>query len=280
MDIVAVATQVFAIALLVVLFTIGLRTDPRDLFVLARRPSQMVRALVALFVLVPTAVIVCLLLLDTPRPINAAFIALAVSPMLPALPTKTASFGADHGYVMSLAVVAALSSVVAAPLVFSVVSRIADIDIDLATGPLLLALAKGLLLPFGVGAIVHAVTPAGAVRLADVLWRIALPVVLVSVLIVLWDRRELVLAQVDARVLLMIVAFVAIGLAAGHLLGGPERGNQTALALTAASRHVGFALAIVKAIFPEGLAAASGAIVLYFLLRPFLVLPYTRIRRS
>lgn len=280
MDIVSAATQVFTFALLVMLLTIGLRTEPRDIVVLARRPSQAVRALVAMFVVVPAAIILCLLLLDMPRPINAAFVALAVSPMLPALPTKTAPFGADHGYVMSLAVVAALSSVVAAPIVFSVVSRIAEVDIDLATGPLLLNLAKGLLLPLAVGALVNLAAPAAAPRLADVLSRIAFPVLVVTLLVVLWDRRELVIAQVDARVLLGIVAFVAIGLAAGHVLGGPGPGNRTALALTAASRHVGFALAIVKSILPEGLAAASGAILLYFLLRGFLVLPYTRIRRT
>ena len=47
-----------------------------------------------------------------------------------------------------------------------------------------------------------------------------------------------------------IVAFVFIGLAAGHLLGGPEPANRTVLAFTTSSRHPGIAIAIASANFP------------------------------
>jgi len=38
--------------------------------------------------------------------------------------------------------------------------------------------------------------------------------------------------------------FVAIGLAVGHLLGGPAREDRSVLALATASRHPGVALAV------------------------------------
>ena len=45
--------------------------------------------------------------------------------------------------------------------------------------------------------------------------------------------------------LLTIVVFVALGLAVGHFLGGPDGEDRSVLALATASRHPGVALAVV-----------------------------------
>ena len=44
--------------------------------------------------------------------------------------------------------------------------------------------------------------------------------------------------------LLAFAAFTLAALATGHLLGGPEEANRTALAVACASRHIGLALLI------------------------------------
>jgi BASS family bile acid:Na+ symporter len=48
--------------------------------------------------------------------------------------------------------------------------------------------------------------------------------------------------------ILALGAFTLAGLAAGHLLGGPNRDDCTVLALATASRHPGVALAIASAV--------------------------------
>jgi BASS family bile acid:Na+ symporter len=65
------------------------------------------------------------------------------------------------------------------------------------------------------------------------------------------------------------------GLAAGHLLGGPNPANRAVLALTTSSRHPGIAAAIAALNFPDEKLAFS-AILLYLLVNVILSLLYRR----
>jgi BASS family bile acid:Na+ symporter len=71
--------------------------------------------------------------------------------------------------------------------------------------------------------------------------------------------------------------FVLVGLAAGHLLGGPDPQERTDLALAAASRHPGIALAVAHAIFPAG-HAAMALVALYLIVNILIGLPYVKWR--
>jgi len=76
-----------------------------------------------------------------------------------------------------------------------------------------------------------------------------------------------------------ILAFLVLGLAAGHLIGGPTPGDRSVLALASASRHPGIALAIVRLIFPSGPSAP--ATLLLYLITGALVTPlYVTWRRK
>jgi BASS family bile acid:Na+ symporter len=77
---------------------------------------------------------------------------------------------------------------------------------------------------------------------------------------------------------LALAAFVAIGLVAGHLLGGPDPGDRMVLALATASRHPGVALAIAAANFPQE-SRVMGAILLYFLISLIVEVAYLAWRR-
>jgi BASS family bile acid:Na+ symporter len=61
------------------------------------------------------------------------------------------------------------------------------------------------------------------------------------VLLKIWPA---IVASFGNFTLLTIAAFVAIGLAVGHLLGEPAREDRSVLALATASRHPGVALAV------------------------------------
>jgi BASS family bile acid:Na+ symporter len=82
------------------------------------------------------------------------------------------------------------------------------------------------------------------------------------------------MAVLDWRALLTVVALVLVGLVFGHLLGGPGRAERAALALTAPSRHIGFALAVGLAVAPNAAPAVTGTILFYFIVRTVMILPY------
>ena len=61
-----------------------------------------------------------------------------------------------------------------------------------------------------------------------------------------------------------MLVFAGVGLAAGHLLGGPDPENRTVLALSTATRHPGVAIALAAANFPDQ-KLGPAAVFLYLL---------------
>jgi hypothetical protein len=78
-------------------------------------------------------------------------------------------------------------------------------------------------------------------------------------------------ALIANGMVIAIAVLIVVGLAAGHLLGGPEPDGRTALALAAASRHPAIAFAAASSFAPH----FGAAIVLYLLLGDLFGFPYT-----
>lgn len=241
-----------------------------------RRWDKGVKAFFAIYVIVPAVVILLVSLLDMPPAVEAALIALSVSPMLPTLPNDLAKMGCENRYSISLEVVGALMALIAAPVVFWIVSLIIQTHLDIKIAALLISLAKGIFLPLGLGILFNLLLPKAAVLIAEPVIKVISLVLLLCVLIILWNTRHIIAAELDWRILLSILVFVFAGLAAGHFLGGPEQGDRAALALTAASRHIGFALAIGVAVAPRAVAAVAATVLIYFIARGLIVLPYQK----
>jgi bile acid:Na+ symporter, BASS family len=82
-----------------------------------------------------------------------------------------------------------------------------------------------------------------------------------------------VLSLVGNGTIVAMVAFVVIGLAVGHALGGPSANDRLVLALSTASRHPAIALAIAKANFPDE-PHLGATIILYLLVSLLIGVPY------
>lgn len=272
----AIATHAFEIAIFALLVSIGLRTRPADALHIVRHWPKGLRALAALFVVPPAAMLVLCLVLSLPPAVEVALIALSVSPMLPVLPNDLAKLGADHRYCISLEIVGAATALVAAPIVFWIVSQVMHIDIDIGVERLLASLAQGVLFPLALGTLFAVIFPALAERVTTPVVAIASLVLMIAAMIILWHARDLILAQLNVPIVASILLLILVGLSVGHLLGGPDPGERAALALTAASRHPGFAIAVGVAVAPKAGPTVIGVVLVYFLARGLTVLPYMR----
>ena len=76
----------------------------------------------------------------------------------------------------------------------------------------------------------------------------------------------------DPTVVIAILVFLAVGLAVGHVLGGPNPNNSVVLALSTACRHPAIALSIAAANFPE--ERFDAIILLYLILGAIAAVPY------
>ena len=91
-----------------------------------------------------------------------------------------------------------------------------------------------------------------------------------AVLLTAWPS---IFALIGTGALAAVATFVLIGLVVGHGLGGPDPHDRTVLALAAATRHPGVALAIGSASFP-GQKEVLPAILLYLVAGAVLTIPY------
>jgi len=97
------------------------------------------------------------------------------------------------------------------------------------------------------------------------------------VLVLLIGTWQAIWAATGGGAVVAIVAFVAVGLLVGHLLGGPESEHSTVLALSTACRHPAIALAIASSNYPD--EHFGGTIILYLLVSAVAGIPYVAWQR-
>jgi len=272
MDLQQLIAWAFQLSIVAMVFALGLGTTAEDVRDLLRRPGLLGRSLLAIFVIVPVAAVILAHAFDFPHAAEVALIALAISPLPPLIfrNLMTAARGAPHP--AALLATVALLSIVIVPLVAWLIGRY--LGPSFAVSPLRVAgaIAGTVLLPLAAGMAIRALRPA----LAD---RIELPASLVGSVVLRLATLALLIVGLHAiwalianGMVIAIAVLVVVGLAAGHLLGGPQPDGRTVLALAAASRHPAVALAAAAASPLEPHFGA--AVVLYLLLGDLFGLPY------
>jgi BASS family bile acid:Na+ symporter len=126
---------------------------------------------------------------------------------------------------------------------------------------------------------VHALAPGFAQRIAKPVGLVATSLLALGALAILAGTLPVALSLIGNGTILILVTFVAVGLAVGHWLGGPDVDGRVVLALSTACRHPALALAIAGATYPDE-KRVVGAIVLYLLLNALVSIPYVSRQRS
>ncbi len=193
--VVMLATQASIIA---TVFAIGLQATPRDVFSVFRRPGNLVRALLSMFVAMPILAVVLAKAFEFRIEVEIALVALSISPIPPLFAEKRPQRGGDLSYAIGLMVTVALLSIVIVPLALRVLDPL--FANALTIGPIVIAkiVLTAAVLPILAGMAVRSALPV----LGD---RLATPMLLV------------------ATVLLIVCALAIIGASAGAirtLLGG------------------------------------------------------------
>lgn len=271
-NLVKIALQA-SIALTVV--SLGMQVRFADIVKFLAAPRQLFRALVAVLVVMPACAVLFVSLTDLPPAVKLALVALSLSPVPPILPRKQLKAGGDSGYVFGLLVAAALAAIVFVPVALEVIGRIFGMSLQISP----LGVAKVVLLtvlgPLAVGMLIGAVLPALAARSAGPLGHFATGLLGLGIVLILVKTGPAMLSLVGNGTVIAFMAFTAVGLAVGHLLGGPTPGDRGALAIATATRHPGVALTIASVNFPDQTLALP-AVLMYMLIAIVLSMPYMR----
>jgi bile acid:Na+ symporter, BASS family len=267
-------------AIVAIVFSIGMSANWSDVTSLVRQPSKLGRSFLAMNVIMPLFAVAAIQILGLHHtPVAIALVALALSPVPPLLPKKEAKAGGDASYAVGLLAVASLFSIIWIPVAIELIERFSGAP--LAVAPMAVAQIVGvlILLPLVAGMAVNRFSKSVAKRIEPLLSRVAGIVLLIAVALIVVSAWPVAMALIGDGTVAVFVAFIVVGLAAGHLLGGPRPDERTVLALSTAARHPGIALAIAQLNFPEE-KTVMGAVLLYLLLNAMISLPYVAWRKK
>lgn len=262
-------------SLAAVVFAIGLEAAPGAVAALLRRPGLLARSLVAMFVVAPVVAVTMVVLFDLRPPVEAALVMLALSPVPPVLPRKEAKAGGSADFAVALLAIAALVAIVFIPAALLILARVFDRPLGIPAAVVARVVATSVLVPLVAGMVVRRLAPAAAARLAGPVGKVGGIVLLLAVLPLVVKAWPAMWALVGDFTIVAILVAALLGLAAGHLLGGPAPGDRAVLALSTASRHPGVAIAIAHATFP-GQPVIVAAILLYFIVAALVSGPYVK----
>jgi len=230
------------VSIAVLIACVGAGTSPAELTYLWRRPGLLLRSLAAMYLLVPVAAFGLVLIMPIERGVKAAMLVLAVSAGAPLLPRRLKKLNSQQ-YIFSLLITSSLVAIVAVPVWAALLDAYFDVTVELSASTVVSDIAKTILLPIMIGMGARVIFPAWSERLSDRLLMIAGVVLAASAILLLVVHREH-LAGLTWPGMLALVALMIFALLIGHVLGGPNPDDRTALAIACASRHVGVALIV------------------------------------
>lgn len=257
------------------LFAIGLHARFSDAAWLWRRPRLLGKSLLAMYGVIPAVAVAMAVALDLPRGTEAALVVLALCAGAPLLPKRLVRLGGDPAYVFSLVVTTSLLAIITIPAALRALAALLPAHVEASPTAIAAALLRGFLLPLGAGMGVRLLWPRLAERLGGGLFRLSAAALLVCSVFLLVAALPGIFS-LGAPSLLAFAAFVVVSLATGHLLGGPDPGNRTSLAVACATRHVGLALLVASQYpSPRTLELVAG----YLFVAALVSIPYVRWRR-
>jgi BASS family bile acid:Na+ symporter len=235
---------VLQLSLIAIVFSVGLQSRWSDLIYMLRRPALLLRAIVAVNVVVPIVAVVLCLILAIPPSTRAGLILMAASPLAASAPLKMLRTEAERSYVVGTYAAIILSAVVTIPATAEILKLISPHTFRVPMDLVARFISINVLVPLLVGVAVNAKWQNLAERVAGVVKIVGLiGTVLVALLIFVRFAREFLSLTGDGTVF-VIVATMAAGIASGYALGGPEPANRKALGEAAATRHPSLAVAI------------------------------------
>jgi BASS family bile acid:Na+ symporter len=259
---------------------IGVRARPQDALGLLRQPPLAARAMLAMFLFVPLFVFIITIVFQTSRPVTAVLLALSVAPMPPLISSRELKAGAAPEYAIGLQFLATGFSLIAVPIMLALAGAVFGERLPFAPTALIIILALTVAVPLAIGMAIGHFQPGWREPVAVWASRIGWISLAIGSVALLAARGTDIIAQLGSGTLLITITVIAFALFIGHVLGGPDEGNRTALAITCAARHPGVAITLVSGLFPEDAAAVFGMTGLFWLTSFLMAIPYQRWRKS
>lgn len=265
MDIKALIPIVIQTSLFLLIAAVGMRSKWSDLTYVLRKPRNLVRALIAVNIVVPAAAIILCSLFPLEFPTKAGLIVMAISPLAPFATGKMLKSSPDRSYDVGLYAALILAAVVIVPLTIAILNPWYEKQATISVVAIAWFVLKSVFIPLCAGIAVATIWPHFAERAAPIANLLAYLLLLPVAVLLLIKFGGAVMGLIGDGALVVITGTILVALSTGHWLGGRDPGHRSALSQAAATRHPGIAALIVHG-DPNAKPEVMLAIVLFLLL--------------
>ncbi len=255
---------------------LGLTASWQEATYLLRRPALLLRTVLAMSVVMPVAAVALVRTFALPLEVEAAIVALAISPVPPLLHMKQLKSGGRREFVVGLLAGMGLLAIVLVPLSVAVLNAVFSTELLVPPQAVAVVVLKTILGPLALGLLIHQFVPAVG-RAARPVIAFAGVLLLVGTVLLLYAMWPVTRTLLGNGVALLLAAVAAIGLLVGHLLGGPRNQDRTTLAMGTCARHPAVALTIASAT-QASKPALLAVILLYLVIATIVTIPYQKWR--
>jgi len=229
---------------------VGVQADPPDLLTCVRRPLWLLRIIAAMFIGVPLLAVGLVKMSSAPMGMKVSIILLAVAAVAPLLPRKLLKLGVGHAFADSLAAITMLLAIPLVPITVKILGAMFGRDMVVPPASVAATLASTFLVPFAVGMALKAMLGERALRIGE--WANTISnIALAGIVLLLVGAQFGTILPLMWQSLPLIVSFALGALIIGHVLGGPDPRERTALAIATVTRHPGLALFMATSGFPN-----------------------------
>jgi BASS family bile acid:Na+ symporter len=269
-------TIVAAATLATIMFEIGLGIVPGEFRWVLRRYVLVAKALFSVLIVVPAIALAVVQALELPRDVQIGIVLMAIAPGAPIALRRSLDAGGHRAFASALQMSIAVIAAVSMPLSIAALNHLYVGHARIAPGEVAAQVFTAQLMPLGAGMLVRHFLPGVSSRLEVRLGQIGTILLAAFAVLALVDIYGDVLAA-DGRAALAIALITALALTFGHLLGGPDAGTRTAVAISTAARNPG--LAFLVASMNTASNRFDVTIIVYLVISALVLLPYVIWRR-
>jgi len=276
MTVVTILMVLLQASLFLVVLSFGLQIRMEDVLYLFRRPWQLVKSLISIFVVMLIFAVIVNRIFNLHGVVEIALIALALSPVPPLIPNRLLKAGGGVSFSFGLLAAVSFLSIIIVPGVLRIMDAVFGLHANISEGAILKTVLTGIVIPIVIGMIIRYFVPASE-KFAGILGKIGMIVAVLGLLPILLALLPFMWTVIGNGTIAAIIGFAVVGMISGHLLGGPEPKDRTVLAIATSARHPAIAISLASANAGEtDIKLVAAVVVLYALISVIVSIPYIK----
>src|SRR3954470_8445214 len=179
--------------LFLIMISFGLRAQVRHVLDAMRHSGLMLRAIAAVYIVVPIVAVAICSVLHLDRSITIGIILMAVSPLAPVIPARFMMAGMDASLAVGYYVALILVGVILVPATVAVLSAMYAADASISVIAVGKLVAMSVLLPVGAGMAVGAIAPRVAGHAAPITFWVGLIALALLVVTIVYKQSDAIM---------------------------------------------------------------------------------------